>query len=80
MADKRSLSRQRLPLVIQLARPFPRHLTSKGDALTYHTPAGIEAWLRDFLKTWRDLRVEAHCFAMRELAFSCSATGAQSAD
>jgi ketosteroid isomerase-like protein len=36
--------------------------TSEGDALTYHTPAGVASWLRDFLQNWRDLQVEAHEF------------------
>jgi ketosteroid isomerase-like protein len=36
--------------------------TSEGDTLAYHTPDGIASWLRDFLKTWRNLQVEAHDF------------------
>lgn len=33
--------------------------TSEGDHLTYHGPAEVAGWMRDFLRTWRDLRIEA---------------------
>jgi ketosteroid isomerase-like protein len=36
--------------------------TTEGDNLTYHGPAGVTAWMRDFLGTWRDLRIQANDF------------------
>jgi ketosteroid isomerase-like protein len=33
-----------------------------GKDLIYHGPAGVASWMRGFLATWRDLRIQANDF------------------
>jgi ketosteroid isomerase-like protein len=39
--------------------------TGEGDRLTFQGPSAVRDWMRDFLRTWTDLRVEAHEFVER---------------
>jgi ketosteroid isomerase-like protein len=36
--------------------------TSDADDLTFHGPDGVDRYMRDFLETWTDFRVQANDF------------------